>query len=133
MLNHITLQGRLTKDIEVRLTNAEIPVASFTLAVDRNHVNGTERIADFIDIVAWRGIAEFASKYFGKGSLMIVEGTLQSRKWQDKNGNNRVNWEVIAERIYFGDSKRQENKEPKETKEPEFEELPNDQDDDFPF
>lgn len=117
MLNHITLQGRLVRDIEVRYTNTQTPVATFTLAVERNHVNGTERIADFVDIVAWRKTAEFAQKYFGKGSLMIVEGSLQSRKWQDKNGNSRINWEVVAERVYFGDSKRQD------AKEPEFEEV----------
>ena len=127
MLNHIILQGRLVRDIEVRNTNTQIPVATFTLAVERDYVTGTERTVDFFDIVAWRKTAEFAQKYFGKGSLMIVDGTLQTRKWQDKNGNSRVNWEVIANHIYFGDSKRQETKEP----EPDFEEV-ND-DDELPF
>ena len=95
--------------------------------MERDYVTGTERTVDFFDIVAWRKTAEFAQKYFGKGSLMIVDGTLQTRKWQDKNGNSRVNWEVIANHIYFGDSKRQETKEP----EPDFEEV-ND-DDELPF
>ena len=119
MLNHIILQGRLVRDIEVRNTNTQIPVATFTLAVERDYVTGTERTVDFFDIVAWRKTAEFAQKYFGKGSLMIVDGTLQTRKWEDKNGNSRVNWEVIANHIYFGDSKRRDIKEP----EPDFEEV----------
>ena len=127
MLNHIILQGRLVRDIEVRNTNTQIPVATFTLAVERDYVTGTERTVDFFDIVAWRKTAEFAQKYFGKGSLMIVDGTLQTRKWEDKNGNSRVNWEVIANHIYFGDSKRQETKEPK----PDFEEVNDDEE--LPF
>ena len=127
MFNHIILQGRLVRDIEVRNTNTQIPVATFTLAVERDYVTGTERTVDFFDIVAWRKTAEFAQKYFGKGSLMIVDGTLQTRKWEDKNGNSRVNWEVIANHIYFGDSKRQETKEPK----PDFEEVNDDEE--LPF
>ena len=127
MLNHIILQGRLVRDIEVRNTNTQIPVATFTLAVERDYVTGTERTVDFFDIVAWRKTAEFAQKYFGKGSLMIVDGTLQTRKWEDKNGNSRVNWEVIANHIYFGDSKRRDTKEP----EPDFEEVNDDEE--LPF
>ena len=130
MLNHIALQGRLVRDIEVRYTTSQVPVASFTIAVERNHVSGTERVTDFIDIVAWRGVAEFVAKYFAKGALMIVEGSLQSRKWEDKNGNKRVNWEVVATQVHFCES-RKDSKEPKE---PEFEELPDNLDDeDCPF
>ena len=126
MLNHITLQGRLVRDIEVRMTTNQVPVASFTIAVTRNHMSGTELVTDFIDIVAWRGIAEFAAKYFTKGALMIVEGSLQSRKWEDKNGNKRVNWEVVANQVHFCES-RKDSKEPKE---PEFEEIPDSIDED---
>ena len=128
MLNHIVVQGRLVRDIEVRFTNTQVPVATFTLAVERNHTNGTERVADFIDIVAWRGIAEFAAKYFAKGALMIVEGSLQSRKWQDKNGNNRVNWEVLANQVHFSESRKASSEptpvEPTFTEVEDNEELP---------
>ena len=124
MLNNVILQGRLTKDIEVRYTTTQIPVASFTLAVERNHVSGSERVTDFVDIVAWRGTAEFVQKYFSKGSMMIVEGSLQSRKWQDKNGNSRVNWEVIADHVHFVDSRKQEAKEPVFEEVNDEEELP---------
>ena len=108
MLNHITIMGRLTRDPELRMTQSQTQVASFTLAVDRDFGgrDGAERQTDFIDCVAWRQTAEFVSKYFTKGRMIVVEGSLQSRKWQDKNGQNRVSWEVQANNVYFGDSKR---------------------------
>ena len=106
MLNHITLMGRLTKEPELRTTVSGVNVASFTVAVDRDYQNGGEKQTDFIDCVAWRGTGEFVSKYFHKGSMIVVSGKLQSRKWQDREGNNRVNWEVNADSVYFGESRK---------------------------
>ena len=106
MLNHITLMGRLTKEPELRTTQSGVNVASFTVAVDRDYQSGGEKQTDFIECVAWRGTGEFVSKYFHKGSMIVVSGKLQSRKWQDREGNNRVNWEVNADSVYFGDSRK---------------------------
>ncbi len=109
MLNHIVLMGRLTRDPELRRTASGIAVASFTLAVDRdfgtNRETG-EKETDFIDIVAWRNTAEFVSKYFSKGRMAVVSGRLQIRGWTDKEGNKRRSAEVVADNVYFGDSKR---------------------------
>ena len=120
MLNHVTLQGRLTADIELRYTNSQKPVTSFTIAVTRDYTAGDEKVSDFVDCVAWNATADFISRYFKKGALMIVEGKLQSRKWKDKQGNNRINWEVNVINAYFGEAKRQDTQV---AKEPEFEEL----------
>ena len=108
MLNHIVLMGRLTRDPELRRTGSGIAVASFTLAVDRDFGSrdGGERETDFIDIVAWRNTAEFVSKYFSKGRMAVVTGRLQIRNWNDKEGNKRRSAEVVADNVYFGDSKR---------------------------
>lgn len=110
MLNHITLMGRLTRDPELRYTPSGTPVASFTLAVDRDFAgkDSGERQTDFIDIVAWRQTGEFVSKYFTKGSMAVVGGRLQIREWQDKEGGKRRSAEVVADNVYFGDSKRRE-------------------------
>lgn len=106
-LNKVILMGRITKDIELRKTMGGTPVTTFTVAVDRDYTpKGEEKQTDFIEVVAWRNTAEFISRFFGKGRMIIVEGSLQSRKWTDKNGNNRVSWEVQASNVYFGDSKR---------------------------
>ncbi len=108
MLNHITLMGRLTRDPELRYTQTGTPVASFTLAVDRDFAskeNG-ERPTDFIDVVAWRQTGEFVSKFFTKGSMAVVSGRLQIREWQDKEGNKRRSAEVVADNVYFGEGKR---------------------------
>ncbi len=108
MLNHITLMGRLTRDPELRHTQSGIPVATFSLAVDRDFgrsENG-DRQTDFIDIVAWRTTAEFVSKYFSKGRMAVVSGRLQMRDWTDKEGNKRRSAEVVADNVYFGDSRR---------------------------
>ena len=102
MLNEIIIMGRLTKDTEYRTTNNGTAVTSFTLAVDRDF---GDKQTDFIDCVAWRQTAEFVKKYFAKGRAAAVKGSLQSRKWQDKDGNNRVSWEVVADGVYFADSK----------------------------
>ena len=108
MLNRIVLMGRLTRDPELRHTQSGTAVASFSLAVDRDFKdkNTGERTTDFIDIVAWKGTAEFVSRYFTKGRMAVVEGRLQLRDWNDKDGNKRRSAEVIAESIYFGDSNR---------------------------
>ena len=108
MLNHITIMGRLTRDPELRTTQSGVSVASFTVACDRDFGgrDGGERQTDFIDCVAWRSTGEFVSKYFHKGSMIVVSGRLQSRKWQDREGNNRTNWEINADNVYFGESRR---------------------------
>ena len=109
MLNHITIMGRLTRDPELRRTGSGVAVASFTLAVDRDfgkNENG-ERETDFIDCVAWRQTGEFVSKYFTKGRMAVVSGRLQIRSWTDKDGNKRRTAEVVADQVYFGDSKRE--------------------------
>lgn len=108
MLNHITIMGRLTRDPELRRTGSGIAVASFTLAVDRDFApkDGGERETDFIDCVAWRQTGEFVSKYFTKGRMAVVSGRLQIRGWTDKDGNKRRSAEVVADNVYFGDSKR---------------------------
>ena len=108
MLNHITIMGRLTRDPELRRTGSGVAVASFTLAVDRDYSpkDGGERETDFIDCVAWRQTGEFVSKYFTKGSMAVVSGRLQIRGWTDKDGNKRRSAEVVADNVYFGESKR---------------------------
>ena len=108
MLNHITIMGRLTRDPELRRTGSGIAVASFTVAVDRDFGSrdGGERETDFIDCVAWRQTGEFVSKYFTKGSMIVVSGRLQIRNWTDKEGNKRRSAEVVADNCYFGESKR---------------------------
>jgi single-strand DNA-binding protein len=107
MLNHIVIMGRLTRDPELRSTQSGVSVASFTVAVDRDFGgrDGGEKQTDFIDCVAWRQTGEFVSKYFHKGSMIVVSGRLQSRKWQDREGNNRTNWEIQADNVYFGESR----------------------------
>ena len=107
MLNHIVLMGRLTRDPEMRHTGNGTAVASFSLAVDRDFKSqGGEKETDFIDIVAWRSTADFVSKYFTKGRMAVVEGRLQIHDWKDKDGNNRHSAEVVADNIYFGDSRK---------------------------
>jgi single-strand DNA-binding protein len=106
-LNVVALNGRLTADPELRHTNSDIPVCQFTLAVDRSYVKqGAERQADFIDIVCWRGTAEFASRYFVKGQLIAVEGSIQTRSYVDKDGNKRKAFEVVATNVHFAEPKR---------------------------
>ena len=108
MLNHITIMGRLTRDPELRRTGSGVAVASFSVAVDRDfgrNENG-EKETDFIDCVAWRNTAEFVSKYASKGRMVVVSGRLQIRSWTDKDGNKRRTAEVVADNVYFGDSKR---------------------------
>lgn len=108
MLNRIVIMGRLVRDPELRTTQTGISVTSFTLAVDRDFKNkdSSEKNTDFIDVVAWRQTAEFVCKYMTKGRMAVVEGRLQMRDWTDKEGNKRTSAEVVADNVYFGDSRR---------------------------
>ena len=109
MLNHIVLMGRLVRDPELRRTQSGVAVTSFRIAVDRDFGTreGGEKQTDFIDIVAWRNTAEFAAKYFTKGRMAVVSGRLQMRDWTDRDNNKRTSAEVVADNIYFGDSRRE--------------------------
>lgn len=139
MLNHVVLMGRLTADPELRTTPNGTSCCSFTLAVERNYsAKGEERQTDFIRIVAWRNTAEFIGKYFEKGQLIALEGSIQTRQYKDKQGNNRTAFEVIAQSVYFAESKKKENAEPKVSAQPllidenDFEEIETDEED-LPF
>nr|DAF86439.1 MAG TPA: Single strand binding protein [Siphoviridae sp. ctCNm48] len=130
MLNKIIIMGRLTRDPEMRHAKTGTAVASLTLACDRDFKpqNG-EKETDFIDVVVWGKTAEFAANYFTKGRMAIVEGRLQDRNWQDKDGNKRKTTEVVADRMYFGDSKQEGKKQPAPAD--DFCEI--EDDGDFPF
>ena len=137
MLNHITIMGRLTRDPELRHTASNTPVASFTLAVDRDYSGGDggEKQTDFIDVVAWRQTGEFVSKYFTKGRMAAVSGRLQIRNWTDNEGNKRRTAEVVADHVYFADSKKSES--PAGSQQPEsgqgFTEMNGEEDGELPF
>ena len=134
MLNKIVLMGRLTRDPELRRTQSGTAVASFTLAVDRDYKpQDGERETDFIDIVAWRGTAEFVSKYFTKGRMAVVEGRLQVRDWKDKDGAKRRSTEVIADNVYFGDSKKVSESDTPAEPSGEIRELPDEEKGELPF
>ena len=110
MLNKIIIMGRLTRDPELRRTGSGTAVTSFSLACDRDFKSQSgEKETDFIEVVAWKNTAEFVSKYFTKGRMAVVEGRLQIRDWTDKAGNKRVTAEVVADNVYFADSKRSES------------------------
>lgn len=122
MLNRICIMGRLTAAPELRYTQQNTPVASFTVAVDRDYQQGgSEKQTDFIPCVAWRKTAEFVSKYFTKGSMAVASGRLQLRDWTDKDGNKRRTAEVVAESVYFGESKKRDA-----SPDVPFEEIPDD-------
>lgn len=154
MLNVAVLMGRLVADPELRQTPSGVSVTSFTLAVDRSYVKaGAERQTDFIDVVAWRGTAEFVCKYFRKGQLAAVQGSIQTRSYTDKEGNKRKAFEIVADNVHFAEPKRDgasggnhsseraETSRPAQSEQPapayssgkadDFEELPSD--DDLPF
>ena len=124
MLNHIIVQGRFTADPTLRTTQSGKSVVSFTLANDTDY---GEKHTDFIDCVAWNGTAEFVNKYFKKGQMALVMGRLQSRKWKDKNGNDRITWEIQVNNVYFGEAKKQTTSSP----DVEYEEI--DDDEEVPF
>src|SRR5574344_966478 len=126
-LNHIIIMGRLTKDPEIRYTQSQTPVASFTLACDRDYQQGgSERQTDFVSCIAWRQTAEFVSKYFTKGSMAVVSGRLQMRDWTDREGNKRRSAEIVADNIYFGESKRREDAPTADVSTTSFQELSGD-------
>ena len=106
MLNHISIMGRLTKDPELRRTGSGVAVTSFTVAVERDFSNNGEKETDYIECVAWRGTGEFVERHFSKGKMIIVAGRLQIRKWTDKDGNKRSTAEIVADNVYFGDTKK---------------------------
>ena len=122
MFNLAVLSGRLTADPEMKTTQNGNSVCSFTIAVDRRHKQGEERQADFINIVAWRQNAEFVSKYFSKGSMIGIEGSIQTRKYTDKDGNKRKSWDIVADQVYFAESKHGgENQQAKKNVNVEYE------------
>ena len=131
MLNKWVGMGRMTKHPELRFTQTGKPVASFAIAVNRDH-NREE--VDFIDCVAWNGTAEFVNKYFTKGSMAVVSGRLQMREWTDKNNNRRISAEIIADNVYFAESKRDSEKDSTGEQQTvgNFEEITDD-DDGLPF
>lgn len=131
MLNSVIIMGRLTRDPELRRTQSGTAVTSFSLAVDRDFKSQSgEKETDFIDVVAWRNTGEFAAKYLAKGRMAAVEGRIQVRDWQDKDGNRRKSVEVVADNVYFADSKR--DSKPQESRDDhEFDEI--EDDGDFPF
>ena len=107
MLNSVCIMGRLTKDPELKSTQSGISVTSFSIAVDRSYKGpGGERETDFFDVVAWRSTADFVCSYFSKGRMAVIEGKLQARSWEDKNGAKRKTVEIVADSVYFGDSKK---------------------------
>ena len=120
MMNVICLMGRLVRDPDLRSTPNGVSTCTFTLAVDRNYGAKDDRKTDFIDVVAWRQTAEFAAKYLHKGSLAAVDGSLQSRQWQDKQGNNRTSWEVVADHVHFGESRRPRQDSTAQTAAPQY-------------
>ena len=136
MLNKVFIMGRLTRDPELRRTQSGTPVTSVSLAVDRDFKNENGgREADFIDVVAWRSTAEFVAKYFTKGRMAVVEGRLQVRTYTDKDGIKRRNAEVIADNVYFGDSKRDSTQQSGiyAPAAQDFEEIDDEDDGDLPF
>ena len=126
MLNHVALQGRLTRDPELRSTGSGIPVTSFSLAV-----NGKKDDTTFIDCVAWRGTAEAICQYLGKGRMMVVEGSLQSREWNDKDGNRRKSIEVNVSQFHFCDKKESAPQYPQQNN--EFQEIEDEEPGNLPF
>ena len=146
MLNHIVIMGRLARDPELRRTQTGTPVASFRLAVDRDFKDKAsgERITDWIDVTAWSYTAEFVSKYFTKGRMAVVSGRLQMRDWTDKNGIKRTSAEIVADSVYWGDSRREVDGQSAAAQAPgyqtpayqpqqDFIELPDDGSGDLPF
>lgn len=132
MLNTITIMGRMTRDPELRRTESGIAVASFSLACERDYApQGGEKETDFINVVCWRSTAEFVDKYFSKGRMAVVSGRLQIRGWTDKEGNKRCSAEILADRVYFGDAKRDGDAQESKS---DFTEISNDEEDeDLPF
>ena len=140
MFNIVILTGRLTSDVELKTTPNGVSVTSFSIAVERRYKQGEEKQADFINIVAWRQTAEFISKHFHKGSMIGIEGAIQTRKYQDKNGNTRTAFEVVANNVQFVEFKKADNSsdnnapvDPENDPLNQFADRLNELDDDCPF
>ena len=134
MLNKIFLMGRLTRDPDLRKTKSGTAVTSFSLAVDRDYKGQSgERETDFIDIVAWRNTAEFVSSYFTKGRMAVVEGRLQVTDYKDRDGNSRRSWTVVADNVYFGDSKRVSGSDTEAPPSGDLRELSKEEEGELPF
>lgn len=132
MLNHITIHGRLTADPELKTTQSGVSVCNFTVAVDRSYSKGEDKITDFFTVVCWRGLADMVTRYFTKGKEILVSGEMQSRKWQDNDGNNRVSWEIQANTVDFCGSKGNTNPTTENATHSEIKPI-TDNDDDLPF
>lgn len=130
MINSVVIMGRLTKDPELKTTQSGLSVVSFTVAVDRKYQKGSERQADFLNVVAWRHTAEFVEKYFHKGSMIAIHGSIQTRTYEDKNGNKRTAVEIVADNVSFCGSKVGSGNPNLNVSNDDFEEIG---DDDLPF
>ena len=139
MFNLVVLTGRLTADPELKTTTSGVSVVSFSIAVQRRYKSGEEPITDFINVVAWRSSAEFVSKYFKKGNMIGIEGSIQTRKYQDKDGNNRTAFEVVANNVQFVETKRENSTDvsapspSSSNNNTDFAEIQASDDDDLPF
>ena len=133
MLNRITIHGRLTQDVELKQTQSGVSVCNFTVAVDRSYSKGEDKITDFFTVVCWRGLADMVSKYFSKGKEIIVSGEMQSRKWQDNDGNNRVSWEIQANTVDFCGSKGNATPTTENAKQGDLDAVVDNGTDDLPF
>lgn len=131
MLNSITIHGRLTSDPEFKKTPSGVSVCNFNVAVDRAYTKGEDKITDFFTVVCWRGLADMVSKHFTKGKEILVKGAMQSRKWQDNDGNNRISWEIKADTVDFCGSKVNSTPITQNTTQGEFEAIEDDED--LPF
>lgn len=133
MFNHITIHGRLTADPELKQTQSGVSVCNFTVAVDRSYSKGEDKITDFFTVVCWRGLADMVSKHFAKGKEILVSGEMQSRKWQDNDGNNRVSWEIQANGVDFCGSKGNANSTTENVTQGNFVAVEVDTESDLPF
>ena len=134
MLNHITIHGRLTADPELKQTQSGVSVCRFTVAVDRSYTKpGEDKISDFFTVKCWRGLADMVSKHFTKGKEILVHGEMQSRKWQDNDGNNRTSWEILANSIDFCGRKENTSPATENASQPDFEPIGDNSDEDLPF
>lgn len=133
MLNQITIHGRLTADPESKQTQSGVSVCNFTVAVDRSISKSEDKITDFFTVVCWRGLADMVSKHFVKGKEILVTGSMQSRRWQDNDGNNRISWEIQANTIDFCGNKANNNPANATTPQGDFEAIEDDTDEDLPF
>lgn len=131
MLNSITIHGRLTSDPELKKTPSGVSVCNFNVAVDRSYTKGEDKITDFFTVVCWRGLADMVSKHFTKGKEILVKGAMQSRKWKDNDGNNRISWEIQADTVDFCGNKGNSTPTTQNTTQGEFEVIEDDED--LPF